>query len=94
MRPIFESCSVKMVTGSSDGLCYDVMFWLQKQKHNRSKICISPKTIRRNLAAAGQETSDQYGDAKKLQECLDNTYGGDRTMTSIATGGVNKAAAA
>lgn len=32
-------------------------------------------------------------DADKLQECLDNTYDGDRQMTQIATGGVNKAAA-
>lgn len=32
-------------------------------------------------------------DAKKLQECLDNTYGGDRSMTEIATGEVNEAAA-
>lgn len=33
-------------------------------------------------------------DASKLQECLDNTYGGDRSMTEIATGGINEAAAA
>lgn len=32
-------------------------------------------------------------DAEKLQECLDNTYDGDREMTRIATGGINKAAA-
>lgn len=32
-------------------------------------------------------------DGAILQECLDNTYSGDRTMTAIATGGVNKAAA-
>ncbi len=32
-------------------------------------------------------------DEKVLQECLDNTYGGDREMTEIATGEVNKAAA-
>ncbi|WP_379923104.1 ferritin-like domain-containing protein [Erythrobacter sp. R86502] len=31
-------------------------------------------------------------DAKTLQTCLDNTYSGDRTMTDIATGEVNKAA--
>ncbi|MEM7689896.1 MAG: ferritin-like domain-containing protein [Pseudomonadota bacterium] len=30
----------------------------------------------------------------KLQTCLDNTYGGDREMTRIATGEVNRAAAA
>ena len=35
-----------------------------------------------------------HGEARKLQECLDNTYGGDREMTRIATGEVNKAAAA
>ena len=34
------------------------------------------------------------GDASKLQKCLDNTYGGDRTMTDIATNEINKAAAA
>ncbi|MEO0461771.1 MAG: ferritin-like domain-containing protein [Pseudomonadota bacterium] len=33
-------------------------------------------------------------DATKLQKCLDNTYGGDREMTRIATGEINKAAAA
>jgi len=32
-------------------------------------------------------------DAKKLETCLDNTYGGDRRMTEIAMGEVNKAAA-
>lgn len=34
------------------------------------------------------------GDAAVLQECLDNTYRGDRHMTALATGGINKAAAA
>lgn len=33
-------------------------------------------------------------DANKLQTCLDNTYGGDREMTRIATGDVNKTATA
>jgi ferritin-like metal-binding protein YciE len=32
-------------------------------------------------------------DGAILQECLDNTYSGDRVMTDIAKGGVNKAAA-
>ena len=32
-------------------------------------------------------------DAQKLQKCLDATYHGDKTMTQIATGGINKAAA-
>ena len=32
-------------------------------------------------------------DATKLQKCLDATYHGDKTMTEIAEGGVNKAAA-
>jgi ferritin-like metal-binding protein YciE len=32
-------------------------------------------------------------DASVLETCLDNTYGGDRTMTSIATGEVNREAA-
>ncbi|ASM73428.1 MULTISPECIES: DUF892 family protein [Roseobacteraceae] len=32
-------------------------------------------------------------DAAKLQKLLDDTYDGDRHMTKIATGGVNKAAA-
>ena len=32
-------------------------------------------------------------DGAVLQECLDQTYDGDRRMTEIATGGVNKAAA-
>lgn len=36
---------------------------------------------------------DEDEDGAILQECLDNTYGGDRTMTAIATGGINKAAA-
>ena len=34
------------------------------------------------------------GDAAVLQECLDETYDGDRRMTAIATSGVNAAAAA
>ena len=33
------------------------------------------------------------GDGARLQECLDNTYDGDRRMTAIATGGVNRDAA-
>ena len=32
-------------------------------------------------------------DGAILQECLDKTYDGDRTMTAIATGGINEAAA-
>lgn len=33
------------------------------------------------------------GDGAILQECLDGTYDGDRSMTDIATGGINAAAA-
>ena len=33
------------------------------------------------------------GEAAKLNECLDNTYEGDRRMTDIAVGDVNKQAA-
>ncbi|MDO6590260.1 hypothetical protein DS901_11850 [Loktanella sp. D2R18] len=33
------------------------------------------------------------GDGAVLQECLDKTYDGDRTMTEIASGGINAAAA-
>lgn len=36
----------------------------------------------------------QQEDADKLQQCLDNTYDGDREMTRIAEGGVNTEAAA
>ena len=36
---------------------------------------------------------DLDGDAGILQECLDHTYDGDRRMTEIAQGGINKAAA-
>lgn len=36
---------------------------------------------------------DQDEDGAILQKCLDDTYDGDRVMTQIATGGVNKAAA-
>lgn len=35
---------------------------------------------------------DLSDDASALQECLDHSYSGDRTMTDIATGGVNQAA--
>ena len=35
---------------------------------------------------------DLDGDAASLQECLDNTWEGDRRMTKIAEGGVNPAA--
>lgn len=34
------------------------------------------------------------GDGAKLEQCLDDTYDGDRRMTAIATGDVNQAAAA
>lgn len=34
-----------------------------------------------------------HDDQQKLQTCLDNTYDGDREMTRIAQGDVNKAAA-
>lgn len=37
---------------------------------------------------------DLEDDAEKLQICLDETYGGDRVMSSIAMGEVNKAAVA
>ncbi|WP_299031393.1 ferritin-like domain-containing protein [uncultured Sulfitobacter sp.] len=43
------------------------------------------------LAFANRLEQDE--DGAILQECLDNTYDGDRIMTKIATGGVNKAAA-
>jgi len=36
---------------------------------------------------------DQDEDGAILQECLDNTYDGDRVVTEIAMGGLNKAAA-
>ena len=36
---------------------------------------------------------EEDGDAAILQECLDKTYDGDRTMTKIATSSVNAAAA-
>ncbi|WP_296417771.1 ferritin-like domain-containing protein [Pseudooctadecabacter sp.] len=36
---------------------------------------------------------DLDGDAAVLNECLDQTYDGDRRMTDIATGGVNAKAA-
>lgn len=37
---------------------------------------------------------DLYDDAHALQDCLNETYGGDRVMTKIAEGDVNAAAAA
>jgi len=52
-----------------------------------------------HYAIAGYGTLAAYanrlgldGDAAVLKRCLDNTYDGDRTMTDIATGGVNAAA--
>jgi len=45
-------------------------------------------------AAAFARRLDLMQDAEKLQTCLDNTYGGDRSMTSIAAGEVNKEAVA
>ncbi|WP_298860200.1 ferritin-like domain-containing protein [uncultured Sulfitobacter sp.] len=36
---------------------------------------------------------EQDEDGAILQACLDDTYDGDRVMTKIATGGINKAAA-
>ena len=35
---------------------------------------------------------DLKEDADKLQKCLDATYHGDKTMTKLAEGGINKAA--
>ncbi|MEO1793703.1 MAG: DUF892 family protein, partial [Pseudomonadota bacterium] len=32
-------------------------------------------------------------EARRLQDCLDATYDGDRTMTKLAEGTINKAAA-
>ena len=43
------------------------------------------------VAFAGRLGLDD--EAKKLTECLDATYGGDRHMTEIATSGLNAAAA-
>lgn len=43
-------------------------------------------------AAAFARRLDQTQDAQTLQKCLDDTYSGDRTMTSIASGEVNKEA--
>jgi len=37
---------------------------------------------------------DLNDDAKKLQDCLDHTYNGDRKMTEIATNEINQKAAA
>ncbi|MEM9639211.1 MAG: DUF892 family protein, partial [Pseudomonadota bacterium] len=34
------------------------------------------------------------GDVTALKECLDASYEGDRTMTALATGGINKQAVA
>ena len=54
-----------------------------------------------HYALAGYGTSLAFAnrlgleqDASVLKTCLDETYGGDRTMTSIATNGVNKEAMA
>ena len=43
------------------------------------------------VAFANRLENDE--DGAVLQECLDQTYDGDRRMTEIATGGVNEAAA-
>ncbi|HEY9058624.1 MAG TPA: DUF892 family protein [Aurantimonas sp.] len=42
--------------------------------------------------AAFAKRLDLRDDADKLQKCLDATYHGDRTMTKLAEGGINKAA--
>ena len=44
--------------------------------------------------AAFAKRLDLGDDATALKECLDQTYDGDRTMTDLATGGINKEAAA
>jgi ferritin-like metal-binding protein YciE len=44
-------------------------------------------------AAAFAKRLNLEQDAAILDKCLDDTYGGDRTMTAIATGEVNKEAA-
>jgi len=43
-------------------------------------------------AAAFAKSLGYKEDAKKLKKCLDNTYGGDRKMTKLATSGINKKA--
>jgi len=43
--------------------------------------------------AAYARRLDLSDDTSVLETCLENTYDGDRTMTDIATGGVNAAAA-
>ncbi len=44
--------------------------------------------------AAFANRLDLANDASRIETCLDNTYDGDRTMSAIAKGGINKAAAA
>jgi hypothetical protein len=43
--------------------------------------------------AAFAKRLDLADDQTKLQKCLDDTYGGDKEMTRIAEGSVNRAAA-
>jgi len=43
-------------------------------------------------AAAFAKSLGFKDDAKELKKCLDNTYGGDRKMTKLATTGINKKA--
>jgi len=43
-------------------------------------------------AAAFAKSLGFKDDAKELKECLDNTYGGDRRMTKLATSGINRKA--
>jgi len=43
-------------------------------------------------AAAFAKSLGFKDDAKKLKKCLDNTYGGDRKMTKLATSEINRKA--
>ncbi len=71
----------------SDGDVRDAMIITQYQRMAHYAIAGY------GCCAAFAKRLDLADDAKKIEECLDGSYDGDRTMTEIATGGINAAAA-
>lgn len=72
--------------------------WDDKDARDAMIIAQYQRMTHYGLAGYGCVTAfarrlDLNDDAEKLQQCLDNTHEGDRAMTCIAEGEVNKAAA-
>jgi len=72
-----------------------------KDKEVKDASIIAQSQRMTHYAIAGYGTATAFAkslgfkdDVKKLKKCLDNTYGGDKKMTKLATSGINKKAKA